>query len=874
MTHLSDVPGDVASPAVIHDSDGIPTAVGPYRIIRVLGQGGMGTVYLAEQTEPVRREVAVKVLRAGVDHDLFTARFAAERQALAVMEHPNITKVFDAGITDAGWPYFVMERVVGMPLTEYADAHRLSIRDRLRLVVQICSAAQHAHQKGIIHRDLKPSNVIVTEEAGVAMCKVIDFGIARVTAVAELPNLTMTGLSLGTPAYMSPEQASGSRLDVDTRSDIYSLGVLLYELLAGSLPFDPDSYRGLAMLAQHAAGEVVRPSVRVTRLAPAEREPIAAMRSTDVPRLVAALRGDLDWIVLRAMEKERERRYETASAFALDLERHLAHQPVLASPPSRAYRTRKFVRRHRAGVAFAATTALLLVAFSITASVQARRLARARTTAERRQAQAEELIGFMVGDLRTSLSTLGRLDLLDKVGSKSQAYFAAVPESELSAAESYRRSEALRQIGEIRVDQGRLDTAMTLFRQSLALATRLADRDSLNDLWQLGLGASHYWVGFIHYRKSELDSALAHFAPYLHITERLVARAPDSLSYRLELGEANSNIGSTKEARGDLAGALSAFQRKLAIAEDLVRRDSTKLEWRESLANNFNAVGVIQHKLGDLAGAERSQRAELALKLALLRRDTTNTTYQDALVNAYALLSPLLLNEGDHTSALQMAEQGRALAALVAAADTANPTKRWRLATTHGLVGVAHLERGEVATARSSLDTSRVILEALVARTPGERRWQGTLARVHADLGTSMSMLGRVAEAERVERAALANLQPALAKRPSDQSLRLSTARATLALGDVLEREGRVSAAQQTWEQALVTVDSTARATGITDFLALRSAALLRLDRVELARPVVQEVLRRGYRRPRWLSLVHTKGLDATVASTISSRER
>ena len=870
MTHL----GDIAPPTLVHDPDGFPATVGPYRIIRVLGQGGMGTVYLAEQTEPVQREVALKVLRAGVDHDLFIARFAAERQALAVMEHPNITKVFDAGVTESGWPYFVMERVVGMPLTDYADEHRLSIRDRLRLVAQICGAVQHAHQKGIIHRDLKPSNVMVTEEAGAPVCKVIDFGIARATAVAEMPNLTMTGLSLGTPAYMSPEQASGSRLDVDTRSDIYSLGVMLYELLAGSLPFDPDSYRGLAMLAQHAAGEVVRPSVRVARLAPEERESVAALRSTDAPKLVASLRGDLDWIVLRAMEKERERRYETASAFALDLERHLAHQAVLASPPTRAYRTRKFVRRHRAGVGFAATTALLLVAFSITATVQAQRLARARTTAEQRQAQAEELIGFMVGDLRTSLSTLGRLDLLDKVGSKSQAYFAAVPESELSAEESYRRSQALRQIGEIRVDQGRLDTAMTLFRQSLVLATRLADRDSLNDAWQLGLGASHYWVGFVHYRKSELDSALVHFAPYLRITERLVARAPDSLRYRLELGDANSNIGSALEAKGDLGGALSAFRRKLVIAEDLVRRDSTKVEWKESLANNYNAVGVIQHKLGDLAGAERSQRAELALKLALLRRDSTNSSYQDALVNAYALLAPLLLNEGDHAAALQMAEQALGLAERVAAADTANPTKRWRLATTSSFVGVAQLERGELLPALSHLDAGRVILEALVARAPGESRWQGTLARLRAELGTSMSLLGRVAEAERVERAALANMQPALAKRPSDQSLRIATARATLALGDVLERQGHVSDARQVWEQALATVDSTARATGITDFLALHSAALLRLDRVELARPIVQELLGRGYRRPRWLSLVHTKGLDATAASTISTRKR
>src|SRR6266850_637243 len=229
-----------------------PRRIGPYRILRLLGQGGMGVVYLAEQTEPVRREVAIKILKTGIDSDRFLARFEAERQALAVMEHPGITKVFDAGITETGWPYFVMERVSGVPLTEYADAHRLTVADRVRLFAQICRAVQHAHQKGIIHRDLKPSNVLVTESDGAPLCKIIDFGIAKATE-GDTARLTQTGLSVGTPAYMSPEQATASDLDVDTRADVYSLGVVLYELLAGVLPFDAGALGALGLMARHAS---------------------------------------------------------------------------------------------------------------------------------------------------------------------------------------------------------------------------------------------------------------------------------------------------------------------------------------------------------------------------------------------------------------------------------------------------------------------------------------------------------------------------------------------------------------------------------------------------------------------------------------------
>ena len=317
----------------------------------------------------------------------------------------------------------------------------------------MCRAIQHAHQKGIIHRDIKPSNVLVTTIDDAPVCKVIDFGIAKATQGDGGARLTMTGVSVGTPAYMSPEQALGSSLDVDTRSDIYSLGVVLYELIAGILPFET-SMPAARMMAHHVGTDSVAPSVRVAALQPELQAQLAVECGTDVQDLLRALAGDLDWITLKALEKERERRYQTATELAADIERYLSNRPVSATPPSRVYLARKFMRRHRLGVAFAATTAVLVVVGAAAIVVQARRVSRARAVAVQRQTQAEELINFMLGDLHTRLSAIGGLDVLEKVGKAAQDYFAAVPEGDLSDQELFRRSQALRQIGEVHVERG------------------------------------------------------------------------------------------------------------------------------------------------------------------------------------------------------------------------------------------------------------------------------------------------------------------------------------------------------------------------------------------------------------------------------------
>ena len=321
-------------------------------------------MYLAEQEEPLRRRVALKVIRLGMDTQSVIARFEAERQALALMDHPNIARVFDAGATDGGRPYFVMELVRGVRITEYCDENALSAPERLALFVQVCQAIQHAHQKGIIHRDIKPSNILVTVNDGVAVPKVIDFGIAKATEqkLTEKTVRTLFLEFLGTPAYMSPEQAAMTTLDIDTRSDIYSLGVLLYELLAGQPPFDGPKLLQAgfdAMRRTIAEAEPARPSTRLRQMPFAEQTTTAQRRRTEPPKLIKLLRGDLDWIVMKCLEKDRARRYETANALAADIQRHLDTEPVLARPPSNIYRVQKLLRRHRK--AFAAAAALLVI---------------------------------------------------------------------------------------------------------------------------------------------------------------------------------------------------------------------------------------------------------------------------------------------------------------------------------------------------------------------------------------------------------------------------------------------------------------------------------------------------------------------------------
>jgi eukaryotic-like serine/threonine-protein kinase len=407
--------------------------IGRYKLLQQIGEGGCGIVYMSEQEEPVRRRVALKVIKLGMDTKSVIARFEAERQALAMMDHPNIAKVLDAGATETGRPFFVMELVRGIKITDYCDQNKLSTRDRLGLFTQVCNAIQHAHQKGIIHRDIKPSNILVTVHDGVPVPKVIDFGIAKATQGRLTDQTLFTAFEqfIGTPAYMSPEQAEMSGLDIDTRSDIYALGVLLYELLTGRTPFDPKELlqAGLDELRRTIREkEPARPSTRLSTMLNADLTTIAERRQSDAPKLVHLVRGDLDWIVMKSLEKDRTRRYETANGMAMDIQRYLTNEPIVARPPSTIYRFQKLVRRNKTlFVATSAGVAMLVIGLilSLYLFIQEKAALKREVAAEQ---VAEQLKEKAQQDAATTQQILrAELLLMSEQYNESEAIISQIP---------------------------------------------------------------------------------------------------------------------------------------------------------------------------------------------------------------------------------------------------------------------------------------------------------------------------------------------------------------------------------------------------------------------------------------------------------------
>ena len=590
--------------------------VGPYRLLERVGAGGMGEVWLAEQRQPVRRQVALKVIKAGMDTREVIGRFEAERQALALMNHPNIAGVYDAGATPEGRLYFAMEYVHGIPITDYCDKQRLSIRERLALFMDVCAAVQHAHQKGIIHRDIKPSNVLVTTQDEKHTPKIIDFGVAKATSqrLTERTVFTELGQLIGTPEYMSPEQAEMTNLDIDTRTDVYSLGVLLYELLAGVRPFDSKELRraGLAEIQRTLReDEPPRPSSRIGGLGEASTSS-ATNRRADLRSLTRALEGDLDWITMKALEKDRVRRYATAHALALDVERHLNGEAVLAGPPSGLYRVRKLFRRHRGTFLSAAAVVLALVIGIIGTSwalLQARRAERqaaaSAVDARRQTAIAETVNAFLNQDLLAAVAPsarrgqgkdVGMREVLDVAAeridqaSKDGGRFAGEPLVE--AAIRTTLGGTYRELGEYVAAERQLRRALEL--QRTALGNK--HQETVRLINQLAL---------LHWRQGRLNEAepLSREAYDLGL-QLLGPNHPDVLAYEM-------NLANVLRARGRYTEAEPLYERNLeAKLRVLGAEHAATLDTMGNFANFLQETGRFEK-------AESLHRRALDIRLRL-----------------------------------------------------------------------------------------------------------------------------------------------------------------------------------------------------------------------------------------------------------------
>ena len=493
--------------------------IGPYHLLERIGEGGMGEVWLAEQREPVRRRVALKLIKAGMDTREVVARFESERQALALMDHPAIAKVFDAGSTPEGRPYFVMEFVAGIPITAYCDKHKLTTRQRMELFTRVCEGVQHAHQKAIIHRDLKPSNILVSEVDGQPMPRIIDFGLAKATShrLTDGSMYTRVGAMLGTLEYMSPEQADSAGEDIDTRTDVYSLGVVLYQLLAAALPLDLNKLAYAEMLRRLREEDVARPSSRILTNG-GDSAITAQNRSTDPPSLTRQLKGDPDAIVLKALEKDRKRRYGSPSELAADIDRYLRDEPVSAHVPSAAYRAGKYIRRHRLGVAMTAVAVLLLAGLSIAEAVQLRRITEERDRARRERDRADRIAKFMTGIFRGAdpYAARGHIvtarEVLDSAAKEVGTGLSNDPELQ---------AEMMNTIGQSYIDLGEYSRAQSQYEGALEIRRRLLGPEAPETLDSMFLVASA--LAFQANRSVEAENLLRKL---LEIERRL--HGPDS----------------------------------------------------------------------------------------------------------------------------------------------------------------------------------------------------------------------------------------------------------------------------------------------------------------------------------------------------------
>lgn len=665
-----------------------PTQIGSYRILSVLGEGGMGLVYVAEQREPVQRRVALKVIKLGMDTREVVARFQAERQALAMMDHPSIARVYEAGATDAGRPYFAMELVSGVPITRFCDEHQLSTHDRLTLFATVCEAVQHAHAKGVIHRDIKPGNVLVATIDGKPVPKVIDFGIAKAISqrLTERTLFTQMGRMVGTPEYMSPEQAESTPMDVDTRTDVYSLGVLLYELLTGTLPFDAKTLRS------HAHDEIQRiirevepphPSTRLGKLDSADASERAKRRRETVMSLTSALRRELEWIPLKAMRKDREQRYRTPSEMADDVRNYLLGRPLVAGPETQAYRARKFMRRNRVTVATAAIMLALLVGGIVATSYQAIRATRAERQAQQRFIDVRALASNLISDLHPQIEQLAGASGASKalVDTSLKYLNKLAAQSSNDPALLREMSTAYQKLGDVQgnpntANRGDITAATKSYERARETAQRglalpsvsSAERTRLTNT----LAGAEMKIGDVLLATSKTKDALARFIEANRLMEQLAKAEPKNFRARHNQIVAIPRVAGAQLSLGDVAAAGETTNRQVALAQSLVNDFPNQPEGKGVLATAYSDLADVATRSGKNADALKALEQSVDLHLQVAAGNPDNVFAQDRLASTYLLYADALNESGQLDRAVDASGQGVEIARHMVSTDPMN----------------------------------------------------------------------------------------------------------------------------------------------------------------------------------------------------------
>jgi serine/threonine protein kinase/tetratricopeptide (TPR) repeat protein len=762
------------------------TVIGPYKLMEQIGEGGMGLVFVAEQQHPIRRRVAVKVLKPGMDTRQVVARFEAERQALALMDHPNIAKVLDGGETESGRPYFVMELVKGVPITQFCDDNRLTTRERLELFVPVCEAVQHAHQKGLIHRDLKPSNVLVASHDGKPVVQVIDFGVAKAVGqqLTDKTVYTQFAQMVGTPLYMSPEQAGLSSLDIDTRSDIYSLGVLLYELLTGTTPFDKErlhtvGYDELRRIIREE--EPPRPSTRLSTLAQAAAT-VSANRQSDPKKLSRLIRGELDWIVMKCLEKDRNRRYESASGLAADVQRFLHDEPVQACPPSTTYRFRKFARRNRRALLtltlLGATLLTTVLGLAIGLVAVNRERDRTRTAldaeAKRRQQARAALDALSSQVIRDWLGKQPRLLPVHKKflesALKSYEEFAAETgegeEARAGVAGAYQR------VGLIRTLLGQLVEAGAALEHSRELFAALAADFPAVPQYRQDQAFVAARLSEVQMRTGQIARAEESLREALALQERLAAEFPDMPAYRADLAATHSRHGLLLKRTDRSPEAEQAYRSAIALQEPLAAEHPDVPAFSQHLAHTHNNLGILLEDTGRLAEAEQAYRPAAAIQARLVAAFPDDPAYRIDLGRSLNNLGLLLKKLGRLKDAEAAYDQALALHTQLAADFPTVPDYRQHVAQTCNNRATLLRDTGRTKEAEEAYRRALAIHRQLAAEFPAAVDHQNEVAGAMVNLARLLYLGNAPVEARRLLEEALPYHQAALRANPRHPTYR------------------------------------------------------------------------------------------------------